>query len=321
MVWLQSVIPFTGILVLFQRITAQLTSQQYHLITGSLTWHEARSFCRVKYTDLAAVNNMDDKNRLVNMLGGRVAHTWIGLHKGAADRWMWSDGSGRAHFTKWKEGEPNNVAGDEWCGEMSETEAWNDMSCGDKKCFVCYERREDGKERYVYYSQEKSWDDSQEHCRSKHNDLAYVKTGADNSEIANLIEAWIGSFLLPKNAWIGLFKDAWMWSDGRETSFRYWLKGWHYSGDCAAVAVPQQGRWVAANCNQKTTFVCQGGLKVKKVVIRMKVRSDVDLTNSTVTDELLKKLETGLRNQRVTDFSLRWRGDKRGLVFQRHVGH
>uniref|UniRef100_A0A3B4XCX1 C-type lectin domain-containing protein n=1 Tax=Seriola lalandi dorsalis TaxID=1841481 RepID=A0A3B4XCX1_SERLL len=115
-------------------------SQQYHLITGSLTWHEARSFCRVKYTDLAAVNNMDDKNRLVNMLGGRVAHTWIGLHKGAADRWMWSDGSGRAHFTKWKEGEPNNVAGDEWCGEMSETEAWNDMSCGDKKYFVCYER-------------------------------------------------------------------------------------------------------------------------------------------------------------------------------------
>uniref|UniRef100_A0A3B4UQ52 C-type lectin domain-containing protein n=1 Tax=Seriola dumerili TaxID=41447 RepID=A0A3B4UQ52_SERDU len=115
-------------------------SQQYHLITGSLTWHEARSFCRVKYTDLAAVNNMADKNRLVNMLGGRVAHTWIGLHKGAADRWMWSDGSGRVHFTRWKEGEPNNVAGDEWCGEMSEAETWNDMSCGDKKSFVCYER-------------------------------------------------------------------------------------------------------------------------------------------------------------------------------------
>uniref|UniRef100_A0A3B4XCV3 C-type lectin domain-containing protein n=1 Tax=Seriola lalandi dorsalis TaxID=1841481 RepID=A0A3B4XCV3_SERLL len=153
---------------------------------------------------------------------------------------------------------------------MQHTGKWKDLDCGLLNFFLClngnlveryysYAFTCSRLERYVYYSQEKSWDDSQEHCRSKHNDLAYVKTGADNSEIANLIEAWIGSFLLPKNAWIGLFKDAWMWSDGRETSFRYWLKGWHYSGDCAAVAVPQQGRWVAANCNQKTTFVCQGG--------------------------------------------------------------
>lgn len=86
------------------------------------------------------------------------------------------------------------------------------------------------------------------------------------------------------------------------------------------------------------------------------LRSDVDLTNSTVSDGLLKKvknmyvctfekekidpevktgvtekkscvvcdtgvcpqLETDLTLQRVTDFSLSWRGDQSGLVFQRH---
>ncbi|XP_071316084.1 macrophage mannose receptor 1-like [Trachinotus anak] len=318
MAWLQSMIPFTGILVLFQSITAHPIPQQYHLINGALTWYEARSFCRVKYTDLATVNNMDDKNKLVNTLGSHVAYTWIGLHKGGTDRWMWSDGSGRAHFTNWGEGDPNNVAGNEGCGEMSETDKWNDVYCGEEKSFVCYERREDGKGRYVYYSEKKTWDNSQEHCRNNHNDLASVRTGADNSEIASLIKTWIGSLGFRNKVWIGLFKDAWMWSDGRETSFRYWLKGSPHRGGCASVAVSQQGRWVEAQCNQKTTFVCQGGLKVKKMLIRMKVRSDLYVINSTVRDALLKKLETGLRHQGVTDFNLRWRVDIGGSVFQPH---
>ncbi|XP_067436308.1 uncharacterized protein [Thunnus thynnus] len=108
-----------------------------------------------------------------------------------------------------------------------------------------------------------------------------------------------------------------MWSDGRETSFRYWLRDSHSWGDCASVAVSQQGRWVETQCNQKATFVCQGGLKVKKMVIRIKVRSGVDLTDSTVSSALLKKLEISLKHQSVTDFKLTWQNDKSGHVFQR----
>ncbi|KAG7221489.1 hypothetical protein INR49_002464, partial [Caranx melampygus] len=293
----------------------------YHLIDRSLTWHEARSFCILKYTNLATVNNMYDLNRLVKMVGNRVAYAWIGLYKGGTDRWMWSDGSGRTFFTRWKEGEPNNVNGDEWCGEMSETGEWNDKSCGDEKVFVCYQRQANGQNSYTYYSEKKNWDNSQEHCRSQHTDLATVRSEAENSEIAGIIKGWIGSFVLPNYAWIGLFKDAWMWSDGKQASFRYWLKGSHHRGGCASVAVSQQGRWVEANCYKKKAFVCQGDLKVKKMVIRMKVRSDVDLTNSTVGDALLKKLETDLKHQSVTDFTLRWRRHKGGTVFQPHEGH
>lgn len=116
------------------------TVPQYHLIDRALTWPEARSFCMLKYTDLATVNNMFDKNRLVNVVGNRVAFAWIGLYNSGHKRWMWSDGDGRAFFTRWKEGEPNNLYGDERCGEMSETGEWNDKLCGDEKAFVCYQR-------------------------------------------------------------------------------------------------------------------------------------------------------------------------------------
>uniref|UniRef100_A0A8C9WXV1 C-type lectin domain-containing protein n=1 Tax=Sander lucioperca TaxID=283035 RepID=A0A8C9WXV1_SANLU len=74
--------------------TGRNVSQQYHLINVSLTWYDAQSFCRVKYTDLATVNNMDDKNKLVNTLGSNVTYCWIGLQKGKTHRWMWSDGRG-----------------------------------------------------------------------------------------------------------------------------------------------------------------------------------------------------------------------------------
>uniref|UniRef100_A0A8D3DSE7 C-type lectin domain-containing protein n=1 Tax=Scophthalmus maximus TaxID=52904 RepID=A0A8D3DSE7_SCOMX len=113
--------------------------QQYHLMDGSRTWSDARSFCRVKYTDLATVNNMDDGRRLVDALGSRVTHTWIGLRRAGGDRWMWSDGSGTAHFTKWLDGEPNNSGGDEQCGEFDVT--WNDViDCSSKKikATVCH---------------------------------------------------------------------------------------------------------------------------------------------------------------------------------------
>lgn len=116
--------------------------------------------------------------------------------------------------------------------------------------------------RYVYYSKGKSWANSQELCRSKHTDMATVSNQADNSDIAALPKTWP-----PNNVWIGLFKDSWMWSDGSKKPFRYWLPDSQYWGNCASVAVPHEGRWVKTECNQKSTFVCQGGESLVVIII------------------------------------------------------
>uniref|UniRef100_A0A3Q3GUV0 C-type lectin domain-containing protein n=1 Tax=Labrus bergylta TaxID=56723 RepID=A0A3Q3GUV0_9LABR len=110
---------------------------QYHLINSQRSWYDAQKFCRVKYTDLATVGNMDDNDELLTALGHDWTYSWIGLQKGGARRWMWSDGSGPASFYKWNGGEPS---GDECCVELSEKGGWNDLSCEDTKGCVCYER-------------------------------------------------------------------------------------------------------------------------------------------------------------------------------------
>ncbi|KAF3837301.1 hypothetical protein F7725_004765, partial [Dissostichus mawsoni] len=109
--------------------------------------------------------------------------------------------------------------------------------------------RADGTERFVIYTG-RTWVESQEQCRTKHTDLAYVSSASNNTAVANQAHS------LNNNIWIGLFNDAWMWSDGGETSFRNWLSGSDSGGDCASVA--EQGRWVGADCNMKSTFVCHG---------------------------------------------------------------
>lgn len=108
-----------------------------------------------------------------------------------------------------------------------------------------------------------NWVNSQELCRSRHTDLVYVRTEEDNSDIFNLAKTSAVSEGQLQKVWIGLFSDAWVWSDGRDSSFRYWLSGTENHGHCAAVSVSQDGRWVGANCNDKATFVCHGGELLK----------------------------------------------------------
>ncbi|XP_078147993.1 C-type mannose receptor 2-like [Centroberyx gerrardi] len=298
---------------MFLGITAKPTPHQYHFINQPLSWPEAQSYCRLKHADLATVDNMDDMNQLAEALGGDIKPSWIGLERRGPWRWLWSDGSGSAHFTNWKAGEPNDADSSEGCGEISEEGTWNDNVCGDAKSFVCYERRSDGMVRYVFYSGKWNWVKGQDICRRKHTDLARVRNGHENAAINNLV----GS----NKAWIGLFKDSWTWSDGSGTSFRYWLTGSpdNYFGNekCAVVAMSLHGRWDDAPCDHKAPFVCQGGLKARKMVVRMKMSAGVDLTDSTISATLLQKLETSLGYHSMSDFKLSWRSDKDGQIFRR----
>ncbi|KAG8005997.1 Macrophage mannose receptor 1, partial [Nibea albiflora] len=206
-----------------------------------------------------------------------------------------------ARLTMWNNEEPNNLSGDERCAELSETGLWNDIPCGEGKEFVCYERHQDGTETYVYYSHAMSWVNSQELCRSKHTDLAYVHTEQDNSDIFDLAKTAAGSEGQLHKVWIGLFRDAWVWSDGRESSFRYWLSGAENLGHCAAVSVSQEGRWVGANCNDKASFVCHGAQRLYHFINTPRTWSEaqsfckenyVDLATVDNMEENMQLIET-----------------------------
>lgn len=105
----------------------------------------------------------------------------------------------------------------------------------------------------TFVNKPKSWRDAQKHCRNVSSDLVSIHSVEENEAVRNS-----GS----KEVWIGLFKDRWKWSDGSNSSFRYWksrqpnyLKDQH----CVAAIFEDEGRWNDLKCRIKRNFVCRGG--------------------------------------------------------------
>uniref|UniRef100_A0A667XB49 C-type lectin domain-containing protein n=1 Tax=Myripristis murdjan TaxID=586833 RepID=A0A667XB49_9TELE len=60
-----------------------------------------------------------------------------------------------------------------------------------------------------------TWAEAQSYCRQHYTDLASVRNQTENQKIQDLIPTG-------GNAWIGLFRDSWKWSDGSNSPFSNW---------------------------------------------------------------------------------------------------
>uniref|UniRef100_A0A671YS98 C-type lectin domain-containing protein n=1 Tax=Sparus aurata TaxID=8175 RepID=A0A671YS98_SPAAU len=103
------------------------------LITTSMNWTEAQSYCREHHTDLASVRNMTENQKVKDLVpaGQKV---WIGLFR---DSWKWSDGSDSS-FKDWAPGEPEG--GNQACVVvyLRSDGTWRDNPCDQNRPFVCY---------------------------------------------------------------------------------------------------------------------------------------------------------------------------------------
>ncbi|TNN30225.1 Macrophage mannose receptor 1 [Liparis tanakae] len=109
---------------------------KFVLITTSMTWPEAQSYCREHHTDLAMVRNMEESQVVRNLdpSGGKV---WIGLYR---DPWKWSDGS-ESSFRSWNLLEPRyDVGSSETCvaADFSADGLWETLDCNAKSAFICF---------------------------------------------------------------------------------------------------------------------------------------------------------------------------------------
>ena len=122
----------------------------------------------------------------------------------------------------------------------------------------------------------KSWADAQRYCREKHTDLASVRNETETEKIKEVLGG-------THEAWIGLFRDAWEWSDGSTSSFRHWETGepnFGKSPDGFCTQITSSGQWNDVGCQHRLNFICYEGKSPGRSFLLLDGNS---VTNSVIT--------------------------------------
>nr|XP_029138478.1 macrophage mannose receptor 1-like [Labrus bergylta] len=331
--------------------------RQFHFVHEPKNMSEALSYCRDRYTDLASMDNMEDVellNREANlsrMVYLKSSHlVWIGLYDEVESwRWSLSDRSfykpGESTFRHWSPGEPNNYLSLGHCAQMLGDGLWNDVPCGQLHKPVCSNilpgyslvqhcgLSSGWNVTFVLINTNMTWTEAQSYCREHHTDLASVRNLDENQKIKKLSS---GSLI-----WIGLFRESWKWTDGSNSSFRYWNENEPNNSDepetCVAAYLIKSGRWEDWPCHYKRASICYSAdpaattassqndtiikdASVSKGVVKVRLvkSSSVDMNDPAVMDAMLKQIKQKLKDQGVKgDVKLSWRKQTDGKVFHK----
>uniref|UniRef100_A0A3B3HGA3 C-type lectin domain-containing protein n=2 Tax=Oryzias latipes TaxID=8090 RepID=A0A3B3HGA3_ORYLA len=243
---------------------------EYHYVDKNMNWTQAQQHCRKVYTDLATVSTMADMEQLRNTHSEKT-EIWIGLFKqtgtNVTSHWSLPGLQFNESQAKWKDNEPDGGFTSETCGaieKMTETQ-WVDMSCMGPAPFLCYNGSNSSAIKY-YLGDTMTWFDALRYCRENHTDLI---SGPQLNELHNnpkekIIQLYNGnsennlsSLSHFHHIFIGLFRDAWTWSDGSSFSFTYWNLNYDSESikhDCSIRN--KNGMWETKPCSEEKPFFC-----------------------------------------------------------------
>ncbi|XP_051813001.1 uncharacterized protein LOC127536489 [Acanthochromis polyacanthus] len=193
-------------------------------------------------------------NSLILLVSNSTPRAWIGLEIGSVRKWHWSLPNQKTDFLNWKVGEPKDEDKDA-CAAMDPDGKWFEDDCGTTRSFVCHGGV--GASGPIFVNETKSWRDAQSHCRGLSSDLVSIQSAEENMAVRNVSAS--------QNVSIGLFKDPWKWSDGSNSSFRFWRRNQpnynNMNQDCVAAVFNAEGQWNDLKCSGKRNFICRGALK------------------------------------------------------------
>ncbi|XP_069375049.1 lymphocyte antigen 75-like [Paralichthys olivaceus] len=313
---------FFGVLCLSGCLTfSTCLLHQYHFVSEAMTWTEAQSYCRGRYTDLATIETTEEMKKLKDTVSaaGYSSKVWIGLY--SQIDWKWSDGftGSGAEYRNWdkSDNEPDYYGANQLCVGMWDIGRWSDYHCHRETAFVCYNGTLEDSD-FVVVNTRKTWTEAQRHCREHYTDLVTVRNQADNDKIHNLMqhEDWV---------WIGLYRDPQIyWSDGSGYSFSFWYQGEIVLGSmkvvCGVADLQQGGKWRLLSCEERFPFVCYSIPTEVETLVKVRVKlqdSSVDLNDRAVREQILKKLQERFNEKGLSGVTLEWKEKSDGKVFHK----
>ncbi|XP_029931553.1 C-type mannose receptor 2-like [Myripristis murdjan] len=146
-----------------------------------------------------------------------------------------------------------------------------------------------------------SWTEANTYCMTNYTSLARVRDKLENEKLQEI--------KLGNQVWIGLDGNSWKWSDGSESSFRFWEPdepNLNEVSDCVLFHIADTPGMRNLDCSRIHPFLCYEAVKLQ--VIKMKLTSSVDLSDPAVMEAYLQSVEKTLRDYGWTkDLELSWR--------------
>lgn len=109
-----------------------------------------------------------------------------------------------------------------------------------------------GEKTYVFIQSLKTWTAAREYCKTHYIELVMIESSRENRKVHAAIPP-------STSAWIGLYRVPWAWSDKSDSQFRNWLTEVGLDSDDECVAESLLNKWVAKECDDRRTFICQEG--------------------------------------------------------------
>ncbi|XP_038566539.1 C-type mannose receptor 2-like [Micropterus salmoides] len=277
---------------------------EYHYVSLKMNWTDAQHYCRVKHTDLATIESIDDVSRL-NRPSSDTSLLWIGL-RDDTNSWRWSatGDTSKTGYYNWQPGLQSKNLRDFACVVINGEGTWKDSPCDLTLYFICYNATNPpGQKKFFLYQIGLAWKDAQAYCRTHHTDLAMIENAQENTQVFSVGLGFAG-------VWIGLYRTPWRWSDISSSPFTNWGIGQpnNIGGDLYCAAETSGHYWNVSRCDSELSFFCYGALKVKTTVVRIKIQTDADLSDPAINAQILQQLGAGLTDKSsLTDFNLRWK--------------
>lgn len=224
--------------------------RQHCLVETSKSWLDAQSHCRERGSDLATIDDMGAMESLLPLIASKPDAVWIGLYPGGPRRWHWS----LADDGFYKEGQReyrNFINVHEHNFVTSKDGIWIHGSLAHLHHPMCYDDNKQGWDRCVLGPQTMHIPAARDYCREHHKDLVSIRNQTENQIIQEAAAA--------NCIWIGLFRDPWIWSDMRYSSFRFGIAGDFLvmpSAGYLTVIDPTSGRWASRLCGEQHLFLC-----------------------------------------------------------------